>query len=656
MAEGPPVTLDLKRLGDFVDELLAAGFRAVGTDGRIFVGPVPYSLGKFTGADEMTIVVADAWPYRQPQVIVPGIEWWHAAHDMPCLWQAGDNTKRWMTLGGLLDRINEWVEHARTGFTSTDGAALDPQLYFDSYTPVPVAVDVDDLIGGLTQDGQHGLIHLDFITDELTVIKSGKGSNALWGRWFYRTDISAPPKDIDSFERSLTDNQLTRLNKVVDVHGKGLFALAWPTVHGKACLMVIIDQTSGARKAFAVRPTPLAQADRLRRAGPDSTVLLTKRVVLFGAGAIGSHVGSILSRSGLGQLAVVDGDVKLPAGLVRHAGATVGIGKAAEMRDLLAPFDWTTVEVVPECPWDLDTLGELIAGADLCVDATGLSPFAEFLSRIAAEQRVPMITVALYRGGRVARIRRQGPEDHPIVYRTGHWRYPAIPAGNDRSADFVGAETGCTAPIHNAPPAAVTSAASLAALVAIDLLTDRMNHPDELIDVLEPIEAPFDRLGRHGPQPPTVMVTEPARRAMVAAAAESHPRETGGVLLGILYDTGAPCVTDAIEFRPQEPSTHRYQVPEGLTTATVDAARTRDERVGYLGEWHSHPTDQPASPIDGSTMANLAANPDTGEPALFVLRPTSHGQFTIEAYMSINSDLVQVPLVDIGPISSEEQP
>jgi proteasome lid subunit RPN8/RPN11 len=417
--------------------------------------------------------------------------------------------------------------------------------------------------------------------------------------------------------------------------------------------VLVVDETSGTRHAFAISPTPISQADRLRRAGPDAAMLRPKRIVMFGAGAVGSHVGSLMARSGVGRLVVVDGDIKLPAGVVRHAGTAVGIGKAADLRDMLAPFDWTTVEVVDESPWDLDRLGALIAGADLCIDATGLTPFAELLSRIAARQEIPMVTVALYRGGRLARVRRQGPGDHPIAYRTEHWRYPLIPAGGDRSADFVGAETGCAAPIHNAPPAAVTAAASLAALVAIDLLTGRMTYPDEIIDVLEPIEQPFTTRGRHAPEPPTVMITEPARRTMITAAAHLHPNETGGVLVGVLDDTGSPCITEAVELQPDQPSTDRYEVPEGRTTTAVDAARHRDRRVGYLGEWHSHPTDQPASATDHATMKALSAHPDTGQPVLLVLRPTGPDTFTIDAYTSLDGDLLPASLIEVVPLTIE---
>ncbi len=658
MTETPPVTLDPERLAAFVAELLVGGFVAVDTVGRRFRGPIPERLAEFTDATEMTIVITDPWPYRQPQVVVRGIDWWHAAHEMPCLWQVDDNTKRWVTLGGLLARIDEWVDHAKGGFTTIDGVALDPHLYFEHRAPLWTALDIDGLIGGQAQDGQHGLMHLDPATSELSFIRPGIGSgNKVWGHWFYRGDVAAPPKNLASFGKALTTKQRAKLDEVVTKLGKGVFALAWPTVHGTACLILVVTANDdGTRDAFALPPTPCAQRDRLRRAGPDASVLLAKRVVLFGAGAIGSNVGSNLSRSGLGQLVVVDGDSKLPAGLVRHAGPEVGVGKAEEMQRLLAPFEWTNVDAVPHSTWDPDSLRAIIDGADLCIDATGLTPFAELLSRIAAQQDVPMMTVALFRGGRVIRVRRQAADDCPIVHRAGRWPYPTIPAAEHRSADFVGAETGCAAPIHNAPPAAVAAAAALAALVAADFLTERVNYPDEVIDVLEPIEAPFHELGRHAPKPALVMLTDAARAAMASAAADVHPCETGGILIGLIDDTGAPCITQVVEFRPDEPSQRRYSVPAGLTTAAVDAARQRDERLAYIGEWHSHPTDQPASRTDRSTMADLAANPDTGDPVLCVLRPTALDQFTIDAYMCINRKLVQLPLVDVGPIATEDQP
>ena len=126
-----PYTLDPERLDEFISELETAGFVSA-ADGRSYVGPLPNRLRAFTTATEMTLIIHDPWPYRQPSVVVSGIDWWHAAHDAPCLWQPDDNTKRWLTVAGIWERIDEWAEHAEAGFTTVDGAALDPQLYFES--------------------------------------------------------------------------------------------------------------------------------------------------------------------------------------------------------------------------------------------------------------------------------------------------------------------------------------------------------------------------------------------------------------------------------------------------------------------------------------------------------------------------------------------
>ena len=114
--------------------------------------------------------------------------------------------------------------------------------------------------------------------------------------------------------------------------------------------------------------------------------------------------------------------------------------KVVEARDALAHLDWLTVTPVAESTWRVERLRELIEGASLCVDATGNSLFAELLSRIADDAGVDLVSTALFRGGRVARVRRQADGDMRIVNRTGHWRYPLIPPGDTPQDDFLGRE------------------------------------------------------------------------------------------------------------------------------------------------------------------------------------------------------------------------
>lgn len=601
----------------------------------------------------MQIVLRDGWPYVQPTVQVSDIRWWHATGG-PCLWQEGDNSKRWTTLEGILRRVDEWASKAADGFRDFDGAALDPHYHFQAEIRGLVGIDPVGLVGGMDQDGQHGFVHIA-MSGGFPVVVGGKGpGNTLSGRWFYRSELAAPPVRLRDFEAALTEKQRALYEKQLAREREGLFVLTWPTPHGRAALVLRVDQQQAERSPVLFRPTPISECDRLRRAGPDAATLRERQVVLFGAGAIGSHLAAVLVRSGVGSLKAVDADILTPAVVVRHASTSVGVAKVDAVAKLAEPFTWSKVDTAPAAPWTSKAITELIEQSDLCVDATGNSLFAELLSRVAARADVPMMTVALFRGGRIARVRRQAAADSPIVERHGGWRYPEVPAALRREGDFVGAEVGCAAPIHNAPPAAVLTAASLAARVAIDQLTGRREEPDEVIEVLEPIESPFDRRGRYRPGPPTVMITDAARSAMVRAAAAAKPSETGGILVGVIDGHGEPCVVDAVEMRAEHPTSSRFVVPEGATIPAVEAARERDKRLGYIGEWHSHPSDQPASPTDTATMLRLAGRPGVVDPVLVVLRPERDGGYSLDAHVAIDGHLTHTRLVAMGPLAEPE--
>ena len=189
-------------------------------------------------------------------------------------------------------------------------------------------------------------------------------------------------------------------------------------------------------------------------------------------------------------------------------------------------------------------------------------------------------------------------------------------------------------------------------MVAIDFLTGRTSYPDEVIEVLDHIEAPLDVLGRFHACPPPLMITDAARQQMLTAASELRPNETGGILVGARDATGVCCVTAAIELRPEEPSPARYEVPAGATHQAVDTARAADDRLEYLGEWHSHPSDQSASSTDARTMTELATAVGMRDPYLLIVRPVDAVRFEIDAFLATVAGLVKADLVAVGPLPS----
>lgn len=653
----PVATLDPRLLEDFLQELAESGWTPVNTARSEWCGDIPRSLSEFTDATEMRLILRDAWPYRPPALKVPGIDSWHAGHDHLCLWQEGDDTRQWVTLAGIHKRIEAWARDARAGFIDL-GAALDAHLHF-----APIAVDfavyldIDQLVSGAYQNGQHGFLHGRFINTTLLQIEPGKlrslpnKPRGIPGRWFFREHMAAPPRSTREFEEALTGGQRRKLDRDRSDHELAIFILIWKSTHGLVPLVVLHNRESEGSDLAAIAPTPKNLEDRQRRAGPDAAALGEASVVVFGVGSIGSHIAAGLARSGVGRLTLVDGDRIWPAGLVRHAAApgTVGDLKPTAMKRTLAFCEWTEITGDARSLWRPDDLKDRISGHDLVVEAVGQATFTELLSRVCRGQRVPFVSAALYRGGRLTRVRRQAGDDTPVAARSGHSAYRPIPPDPDQVDAYVGVEVGCSAPISNAPPVAVLRSSGLATQVAIDWLTERRDLPDELVEVIEPIEPPFDRRGLIAPRlvPEEILIVEDEAAAMRSLAASALPNETGGILLGYM-SSGEPLVTRCIHLPPASPRPDSFAIESGATSEAVNAARTDDPSIGYLGEWHSHPTDQPASATDRETMVKLTGTGAGGCPILLVVCPLAGGPNRLLAYASTIDGLVELPVQVVG--------
>ena len=128
-----------------------------------------------------------------------------------------------------------------------------------------------------------------------------------------------------------------------------------------------------------------------------------------------------------------------------------------------------------------------------------------------------------------------------------------------------------------------------------------------------------------GNSSPHLLVSESAHHAMSAAARRAHPNETGGILVGVHID-GQPWVTAAVELVTSDRGRNHYKIPSGVTQPAVLAQRQIDERVGYLGDWHSHPGNAGPSPTDLATLAFISIiHPRTPNPTLVVVRRNTNG-------------------------------
>lgn len=102
-----------------------------------------------------------------------------------------------------------------------------------------------------------------------------------------------------------------------------------------------------------------------------------------------------------------------------------------------------------------------------------------------------------------------------------------------------------------------------------------------------------------------ILISESAVDAIEGASSSSVGLETGGILVGVQTDRG-PWVTHSVEIPSDDRSAVRYVLPANSTADAVALARVSDPRVGYVGDWHSHPVGVHASATDLRTMGTLA--------------------------------------------------
>lgn len=672
-----------ERLRSFVAQLEADGFERVGS--YEWKGPTRRSLidRGHTEADEMTIIFRPAWPYLPPLIHVPGIVAWHADQERLCVWQADDNSQRWATLPGLYERIDEWAAHADDGFAVVENAR-NPEIYWTEQGDcVGALVDLEELLGRARGDGQNGEFNfsnaisadgrtspsvLDLRPGPVTTVtrlpNGVSDARLVRGRWFYRSSIPHPPRTLEELVGFLTENQRQRLSKDLRDRPILMFGLLWHNQAGLVATMLLMTVGSDGNRATALMVLrPKGRDALLLRAGPDAAVLQDKRIAILGVGAIGSHVAEHLARAGIGKLRLFDADALWPANLIRHAappGTPAGTPKTTAIRQHLSQYSWIEIEIPPEAGggyvWTIEQLGQILESVDLTIDATGHAGLAEFAARIAHRTGRPYVSVALFRGGAIARVRRQADgDDTPFLQRPHLDRYPPVPP-LDEESEYVGTETGCLARIHNAPPASVAHAAILAVEVAVDHLTGRHDQPDEIIEVIRQGDPPFHRLGRIRPEdlPITVDLSERAQIELRGAARRALPDETGGILLGCLID-GRPVVAEVVEIPDSDATARSYRVPDGRTQEVVAESRAHDSRLGYVGEWHSHPSAAGPSTLDVATMLGSAQDSGTTSPILLLVHPDGPRPTDLLAYVTTVAGLKRAHICTTGDLPLDER-
>lgn len=142
-----------------------------------------------------------------------------------------------------------------------------------------------------------------------------------------------------------------------------------------------------------------------------------------------------------------------------------------------------------------------------------------------------------------------------------------------------------------------------------------------------------------------IVVSAQALQLASRHAAEAVPKETGGILVGWWESPNTAVVHDLLLVPDRKAGRWHYMRSHRRAQQVLDRYREGgDPRVGYLGEWHSHPEPQPPSETDvkelvaivrqrksrGALIVLAVDRDQSVRPSGLIGLPRSKGQVDIE--------------------------
>ena len=159
-----------------------------------------------------------------------------------------------------------------------------------------------------------------------------------------------------------------------------------------------------------------------QRLDEQHAILPTRKVAIIGCGSVGSKIAVMLARSGVGKFLLVDDDMLFPHNLVRHELdwreiATHKVDSLARRIQLVNPLAACEKRHHrlggQESSGSLESLIEILSGADLLVDATADPAVFNYLCAVIAAAEKPLAWAEVFGGGFGGLIARSRPGVEP---------------------------------------------------------------------------------------------------------------------------------------------------------------------------------------------------------------------------------------------------
>lgn len=447
----------------FIEKLERRGFHA---DDRTLAGTV----GEGDAAVRVRVDLPDAFPYAPPVVSPPdGFpgSWHRERTGAMCLYPTdGRDDLPWLDVEQFLALVARWIAESRSGWPG-DFPDLDLERYFEqSADPLVVYGDLDVLNNRFVQLRREGSVTR--LTGPGSIPKKKRiAKNRAFGYVTTIGEPSVPPTNWEDLTAAIPADDVKRIQTAV-TEGRFSYLIVRYSRSGveAAVVLGIWKDNAGGLGVASVRSASDALTTLTLRAGANATALADCRVAIVGVGAIGSFVGDLLGRSGVGAITGIDPDIVRPGNLIRYAAGSdaVGIDKPLAVKHLIEsrPYNSTAVSVASGIPSPREVMN-IFAEHDLVIDATAAGDATHLLAQAATAGGHRLLSVCIQEEGTVVRVDIVPPVEGASI--------PATVLGAPPSREGLRFEAGCGDPVSQTPAFAVVEAASLAARHAVGLLT-----------------------------------------------------------------------------------------------------------------------------------------------------------------------------------------
>lgn len=335
---------------------------------------------------------------------------------------------------------------------------------------------------------------------------------------------------------------------------------------------------------------------------------------MIGAGALGSALLDMWTRSGWGEWSIIDNDHIKPHNLVRHQAdsSLIGVSKAeaAVHHIRYVMQDATRATAVPADACDLNDAKviEALRSSKLVLDASTTLDYPRLIStRDDVARHASIFVTPSARGG----VLLLEDADRTKTLRTLEAQYYRAILTSDWGKDHLDGNRGSFwsgASCRDISMVMPYSDIVRHAAVFADQVPRLSELPEAAIRVwscdsesgavsAHRVEAADELQLRFGEL--DLFVDAGVYDKMKSLRKEQLPDETGGILLGYHdFNVNAIVVVDALAApTDSEASTGSFERGlAGVTDAVIEARRRTAGVVGYIGEWHSHPRGYGAHP------------------------------------------------------------